>query len=79
MTFQRYWKQLGPVIGIVLAVVNVLGPKWPPGYIVAAVLSAITNAVTPANMSPIPLTPPPLPAPTPPTTYRPYDQEEPPV
>jgi hypothetical protein len=57
---QNYWKQLGPVVALVLVVANLLGPKWAPGYAIAAVCGGLINLFGPANsVPPTPVPPPP--------------------
>lgn len=53
----QYWKQLGPIVATLIAIANVLGPKWAPGYVIAGILAMIVNLVAPANATPTPVVP----------------------
>lgn len=53
----RYWKQLGPIVATLIAVANVLGPQWAPGYVIAGVLGGLVNLFAPANAPVVPAPP----------------------
>lgn len=52
----KYWKALGPTVGVVLAAANAAGPGNKAAYVVASVIALLTTIFGPANAS-VPPTP----------------------